>query len=77
MEQYLDQNIKILKDKIGRYAETGETLDLKKAFHYYVIDTLGELAFSQSFGVQVADDESLVPPVKEHSLQLQLVRGRP
>ena len=68
MEQYLDLNIAIMKEKLARYASTGEIFDLKKAFHYYVIDTLGELAFSQSFGVQVADDESLIPPVKEHSL---------
>ncbi|KAJ9663192.1 hypothetical protein H2198_000953 [Neophaeococcomyces mojaviensis] len=68
MEQYLDTTIAILKQKLARYASTGEVFDLKKAFHYYVIDTLGELAFSQSFGVQQADDESLVPPVKEHSL---------
>ena len=68
MEQYLDINIKILKEKLAHYAATNEEFDLKKAFHYYVIDTLGELAFSQSFGVQVADDESLIPPVKEHSL---------
>ncbi|EXJ54897.1 uncharacterized protein A1O5_12963 [Cladophialophora psammophila CBS 110553] len=68
MEEYLDLNIGILKQKLDNYALSGEEFDLKKAFHYYVIDTLGELAFSQSFGVQVSDDESLVPPVKEHSL---------
>ncbi|KKA24841.1 Benzoate 4-monooxygenase [Rasamsonia emersonii CBS 393.64] len=68
MEQYLDLNIKILKDKLRAYAAKHEVFDLKKALHYYVIDTLGELAFSQSFGVQLADDESLVPPVIEHSL---------
>lgn len=68
MEEYLDLNIGILKQKLDRHSSSGEVFDLKKAFHYYVIDTLGELAFSQSFGVQVSDDESRVPPVKEHSL---------
>ncbi|KIX03159.1 uncharacterized protein Z518_06710 [Rhinocladiella mackenziei CBS 650.93] len=68
MEEYLNINIGILKQKLDHYASTGQAFDLKKAFHYYVIDTLGELAFSQSFGIQVTDDESLVPPVKEHSL---------
>lgn len=68
MEEYLDLNIGILKQKLDRYAKSGEMFDLKRAFHYYVIDTLGELAFSQSFGVQLSDDDSLVPPVKEHSL---------
>jgi Cytochrome P450. len=68
MEQHLDANIRILRGKISSYAATQETFDLKKALHYYVIDTLGELAFSQTFGVQESDDEARVPPVIEHSL---------
>ncbi|KAL2842058.1 cytochrome P450 [Aspergillus pseudoustus] len=68
MEQYLDLNIAILRSKIRAHCATDQPFDLKKLLHYYVIDVLGELAFSQSFGVQEADDESLVPPVVEHSL---------
>ncbi|KAJ4346652.1 uncharacterized protein N0V89_010583 [Didymosphaeria variabile] len=68
MECYLDDNIAILKRKIADYCDRDEPFDLGKLLHYYVIDVLGELAFSQSFGVQIADDESLVPPVVEHSL---------
>ena len=69
MEKYLDMNIKILRQRITQHAHAHETFDLKKALHYYVIDTLGELAFSQAFGVQTATEpESLVPPVIEHSL---------
>jgi cytochrome P450 len=68
MEQYLDANIKILRGKISEFASTNQTFDLKKALHYYVIDTLGELAFSQTFCIQVSNDESRVPPVIEHSL---------
>ena len=68
MEPYMDTNLRILKDKIVGFAERNEVFDLKRVLHYYTIDILGELAFSQSFGVQIADDESLVPPVKEHSL---------
>lgn len=68
MEQHLDENIRILRQKISTYASAQEIFDLKKALHYYVIDTLGELAFSQTFGVQISDDETRVPPVIEHSL---------
>ena len=69
MEQYFDAHIKILKETVTAHALHGEPFDLKKALHYCVIDTLGELAFSQTFGVQQAEDpESLVPPVVEHSL---------
>jgi hypothetical protein len=68
MEQYLDSNIQILRDRIVSFAKSEEVFDLKKMLHYYTIDVLGELAFSQSFGVQLADDETLIPPVVEHSL---------
>lgn len=68
MEEFLDLNVKILREKVAGLCDRDEVFDLKKLLHYYTIDVLGELAFSQSFGVQVADDGSLVPPVKEHSL---------
>jgi len=68
MEAYIDTNIKIVKGKLDSYSSSGQAFDLKKILRYYVIDVLGELAFSQSFGVQVADDEAMVPPVVEHSL---------
>ncbi|KAJ5387707.1 hypothetical protein N7509_010248 [Penicillium cosmopolitanum] len=68
MEQYLDSNIRILRDKISHHALNDEPFDLKKILHYYTIDVLGELAFSQTFGIQESDDESRIPPVIEHSL---------
>lgn len=68
LESFLDLNVEILKSKIAEHAEKGEAFDLKKVIHFYVIDVLGELAFSQSFDVQVSGDESRVPPVVEHSL---------
>ncbi|KAG7125195.1 Cytochrome monooxygenase like protein [Verticillium longisporum] len=68
MEHYLDANVKLLRHKIAGFARDGRPFDLKKLFHYYTIDVLGELAFSRSFGVQVSDDESLVPRVVPHTL---------
>lgn len=68
LEQYLDLNMGLLRRKIKGYCDTHEVFDLKKIIHFYVIDVLGELAFGQSFGVQLAHDESLAPPVVEHSL---------
>lgn len=68
MEQYLDYNLAILQQKIDLCCRMGTAFDLKKLFHYYTIDVLGELAFSQSFGIQETDDEALIPPVVEHSL---------
>ncbi|KAM0414643.1 hypothetical protein ACHAPT_013514 [Fusarium lateritium] len=68
MEQYLDGNIIILRNKIAGFAKEEKCFDLKKLLHYYIIDVLGELAFSRSFGVQASDDESLVPRVVPHTL---------
>ncbi|KAL4914950.1 cytochrome P450 [Aspergillus aurantiobrunneus] len=68
MEKYMDLNVHILKNRIRSHCATGEVFNLKRVLHYYMIDVVGELAFSQSFGVQEADDESLIPPVIEHSL---------
>lgn len=68
MEPFIDANIKLLKANIRRYCKTGEAFDLKKLLQYFSIDTLGDLAFSQPFGIQEALDESLVPPVVDHSL---------
>ncbi|KAJ5019181.1 cytochrome p450 monooxygenase [Colletotrichum sp. SAR 10_99] len=69
MEHYLDDNVKILREKITQFARDGEAFDLKKLLQYYTIDVLGELAFSRSFGAQVSDEsEALVPPVVPHTL---------
>lgn len=68
IEGYLDLNIKISEDKISHLAEKNEAFDLKKLLDFYIVDVLGELAFSQSFGVMPEGDESCMPPVKENSL---------
>ena len=64
----MNGHIETLVGKISGFAKTGEVFDLEKLVQYYVVDILGELAFSQPFGLQSTDDESLVPPVKEHTL---------
>jgi hypothetical protein len=61
MEQYLDLNIAIPTTKIRAHCVTGQPFDLKKLLRYYVIDVFGELAFSQSFGVQEADHNTFNP----------------
>ncbi|KAG4444379.1 hypothetical protein IFR05_000144 [Cadophora sp. M221] len=67
MEPFIDANIKLLKANIRRYCDTKEAFDLKKLLQYFSIDTLGDLAFSQPFGIQETLDESRVPPVVDHS----------
>lgn len=77
MEDLLDHNIQILKNKLAELCDKNDAFDLRKLIQYYVIDVLGELAFSQSFGIQVAEDESLVPPVKETTLLGSLIGAWP
>ena len=43
MEQYMDLNLDILREKVAEYCSRNEVLDLKKFLHYYTIDVLGEL----------------------------------
>lgn len=43
MEQYMDLNLDILREKVAEYCSRNEGLDLKKFLHYYTIDVLGEL----------------------------------
>jgi cytochrome P450 len=68
MEQYLDENIAILRQRITEACHANHAFDLKDLLHNYVIDVLGELAFSKSFDLQKTGDRSQVPPVKEHTL---------
>ncbi|CAK7209401.1 hypothetical protein SBRCBS47491_000429 [Sporothrix bragantina] len=74
MEEHLDLNIRILRDTITELADSGKAFNLKTVLHHYVIDVLGELAFSQSFGIQklaridAKAAAAKIPPVAEHSL---------
>jgi cytochrome P450 len=68
MEQYIDQNIALLRQALLVEGANGKTFDLKQLLHNYVIDVLGELAFSKSFDLQSTGDRSQIPPVKEHTL---------
>ena len=66
LEQFLDLNIKFLTDKISSYATDGKAFDLSELIQFYIVDVLGELAFSQSFGLQETGDASRGPRVAEH-----------
>jgi hypothetical protein len=68
MERYLDQNVGILRRKLGEYCHRGEVVDLKRVIDLYVIGVLGELTFGKSFDWQETEDEFRVPPAREHSL---------
>ena len=58
----------ILIDKLKVYAKTGETFDLKQALSLYVLDILGEVAFSKPFGAQAKGDVEELHAINDHLL---------
>ena len=51
MEGYIDEVVLDLIDRLDEKERNGKVVDLKKWISYCVVDILGELAFSKSFGV--------------------------
>jgi cytochrome P450 len=66
MEIYMDNCMDKLVQHLDVAASEGQTIDLKKWISFFVIDVLGELAFSRPFGVLDTGDESQMPPIYEH-----------
>lgn len=66
MEPFIDDRIQILIDRLDTAAEKEEEIDLKKWTVFFVMDVLGELACSGSFGVLEGGDSKLMPPIREH-----------
>lgn len=66
MEPYIDGCLTKLIARLDRAAADGETIDLKAWFSFFVIDVLGELAFSQSFNMLEKGQTDALPPLREH-----------
>ncbi|QYT00078.1 hypothetical protein H0G86_007182 [Trichoderma simmonsii] len=66
MEEIFDRHVMQMRDKLDRYAKSGEKLNLKKIIAFYAYDVLGELAFDTQFESQAKDDESNLPPINDH-----------
>lgn len=60
--------MKVLIDKLKLYAKTGETFDLKQTLSLYVLDILGEVAFSKPFGAQAKGDVEELHAINDHLL---------
>lgn len=65
MEQYIDNCVVKLIGRLDGAAQRGEHIDLKNWISFCVLNILGELAFSRSFGILDSGDESLLPPVQK------------
>lgn len=66
MEVYMDGCMNKLIARLDVFAEQGQTVDLKKWISFFVMDVLGELAFSRPFGVLETGEGAQMPPIHEH-----------
>lgn len=66
MEYLIDKHIKIFCLNLDDYTRSGEVFDLKELIAFYVVDVLGELAFSRSFEMQIQKDSKKLPPINDH-----------
>ncbi|KAJ0420507.1 cytochrome P450 [Aspergillus carlsbadensis] len=68
LEPLIEGQMKILIDKLQMYAKTGETFDLKHTLSLYVLDILGEVAFSKPFGAQAKGHAEELHAINDHLL---------
>lgn len=65
MEGAMDRRYALLRGHLDRFAESGETFDLRNYIAFCISDVLGLLAFSEDFGSQEAEDLEKIPPVAD------------
>ena len=68
MEPYIDACMLKLIARLDQAAEQGEAIDLGLWISFFVMDVLGELAFSRPFGVLESGDKDQMPPIRAHVL---------
>lgn len=66
MEPLIDRHIQVFRRNLDHWAESGDFFDLKRLISFYVLDVLGELAFSRSFNSQVEQNVDKLPPINDH-----------
>ncbi|KAL3444783.1 cytochrome P450 [Aspergillus insuetus] len=68
LEPLIEGQMKIIIEKLQMYAKTGEIFDLKQTLSLYVLDILGEVAFSKPFGAQAKGDAEELHAINDHLL---------
>ena len=66
MESYIDKHLKLFRRNLDHHADAGDIFDMKELISFYVLDVLGELAFSRSFNAQAEKDPGKLPPINDH-----------
>jgi cytochrome P450 len=80
MKDILDGRLTVLCDRLTSFAQTGEAFDLKDAIARYVVDILGEVAFSFSFNAQIpgaGEFENVPSAINGHVLMGSIIGELP
>jgi hypothetical protein len=77
MEPYIDDHLTKFMQNLSHYAKSGEVFDLKEFVSFFVLDVLGELAFSRSFNAQVEQSPEKLPPINDHIFLACLMGAMP
>ncbi|KAH8812118.1 cytochrome P450 [Xylogone sp. PMI_703] len=51
MEEYVQDRLRVFMDKMSGFASNGQVVNLSKWSHFFAFDVIGELAFSEGFGM--------------------------
>ncbi|RFU28115.1 hypothetical protein B7463_g8227, partial [Scytalidium lignicola] len=51
MEKYVQDRLAVFMDKMSGFASNGQIVNLSKWSHFFAFDVIGELAFSEGFGM--------------------------
>lgn len=51
MEKFVQERLQLFMDKMRQFSRTGEQINLGKWCHFFAFDVIGELAFSEGFGM--------------------------
>lgn len=62
----MDSCMELLINHLDEAARRNEVVDLKAWIAYFVLDVLGELAFSKSFGIMASGGTAEMPPIEKH-----------
>ncbi|KAL1860965.1 hypothetical protein Plec18167_003752 [Paecilomyces lecythidis] len=68
LQPLINRQMGILIDKLNAFAKSGTVFDLKDTISLYVLDILGEVAFSRPFNAQVRGEAEQIPAINDHIL---------
>ncbi|KAJ5774601.1 Cytochrome P450 E-class group I [Penicillium paradoxum] len=67
-EPLINGHIEILVNKLKGFAKSGEIFDFKSTISYFVLDILGEVAFSRPFNAQARGEADELHAINDHLL---------